>query len=59
MPKSSLSIRKWATGISTRREMSGSILYGHFRIAYLVRDDGNVDILGVFRGSLDIAKYQL
>ena len=35
------------------------ILYGHFRIAYLVRDDGNVDILGVFHGSLDIAKYQL
>lgn len=35
------------------------ILYGHFRIAYLVKDDGNVDILGVFHGSLDIAKYQL
>ena len=35
------------------------ILYGHFRIAYLVRDDGNVEILGVFHGSLDITKYQL
>ena len=35
------------------------ILYGHFRIAYLVKDDGNVDIIGVFHGSLDIAKYQL
>ena len=35
------------------------ILYGHFRIAYLVKADGNVDILGVFHGSLDIAKYQL
>ena len=35
------------------------ILYGHFRIAYLVKDDGNVDILGVFHGSLDITKYQL
>jgi plasmid stabilization system protein ParE len=35
------------------------ILYGHFRIAYLVRDGGNVDILGVFHGSLDITKYQL
>jgi len=44
-PKSSLSIRKWATG--------------HFRIAYLVKGDGNVEILGVFHGSLDIAKYQL
>ncbi len=35
------------------------ILYGHFRIAYLVKGDGNVEILGVFHGSLDIAKYQL
>ena len=35
------------------------ILYGHFRIAYLVKDGGSVDILGVFHGSLDIAKYQL
>ena len=35
------------------------ILYGHFRIAYLVKDDGNVEILGVFHGSLDITKYQL
>jgi toxin ParE1/3/4 len=35
------------------------ILYGHFRIAYLVRDDGNVEILGVFHSSLDITKYQL
>jgi toxin ParE1/3/4 len=35
------------------------ILYGHFRIAYLVKGDGNDEILGVFHGSLDIAKYQL
>ena len=35
------------------------ILYGHFRIAYLVKDDASVDILGVFHGSLDITKYQL
>lgn len=35
------------------------LLYGHFRIAYLVKDDGDVDILGVFHGSLDITKYQL
>ena len=34
-------------------------LYGHYRIAYLVKDDGNVDVLGVFHGSLDIARYQL
>ncbi len=35
------------------------LLYGHYRIAYLVKDDGNIDILGVFHGSLDISKYQL
>jgi len=33
--------------------------YGHYRIAYLVKDDGNIDILGVFHGSLDISRYQL
>lgn len=35
------------------------VLYGHYRIAYLVKEDGNVDILGVFHGSLDISRYQL
>jgi toxin ParE1/3/4 len=35
------------------------LLYGHYRITYLVKDDGNVDILGVFHGALDISKYSL
>ena len=35
------------------------LLYGHYRIAYLIKDDGNVHILGVFHGSLDITRYQL
>ena len=35
------------------------LLYGHYRIAYFVMDDGNIDVLGVFHGSLDITKYQL
>ena len=35
------------------------LLYGHYRIAYLVKDEGDVDILGVFHGGLDIDKYQL
>ena len=35
------------------------LLYGHYRIAYLVKDDRNVDILGVFHGSLDITRYEL
>ena len=28
------------------------LLYGHYRIAYLVKENGNVDILGVFHGHL-------
>lgn len=36
-----------------------TLLYGHYRIAYLVKDDGNVDVLGVFHGALDITRYQL
>jgi len=35
------------------------LLYGHYRIGYLVKDDGNIDILRVFHGSLDITRYQL
>jgi plasmid stabilization system protein ParE len=35
------------------------LLYEHYRIAYLVKGDGNVDILGVFHGALDITRYQL
>ncbi len=35
------------------------LLYGHYRIAYLVKSDGDVDILGVFHGALDISRYQL
>ena len=35
------------------------LLYEHYRIAYLVKEDGNIDILGVFHGALDIARYQL
>ena len=33
------------------------LLYGHYRIAYLIKPDGNVDILGVFHGALDIDRY--
>jgi plasmid stabilization system protein ParE len=35
------------------------LLYEHYRIAYLIKDDGNIDILGVFHGALDIGRYQL
>ena len=35
------------------------LLHGHYRIAYIVKDGGNIDVLGVFHGSLDITRYQL
>lgn len=35
------------------------LVHGHYRIAYLIRDNGNIDILGVFHGALDIGRYQL
>jgi len=35
------------------------LLYGHYRIAYLVKHDSNIDILGVFHGALDIHRYLL
>ena len=35
------------------------LLYGHYRIAYLIKDNGNIDVLGVFHGSLDISRYRL
>ncbi|OGP81061.1 MAG: plasmid stabilization protein [Deltaproteobacteria bacterium RBG_16_54_11] len=33
------------------------ILYGHYRIAYLIKGKEGVDILGVFHGALDIDRY--
>jgi toxin ParE1/3/4 len=33
------------------------LLYGHYRIAYLIKPDGHIDILGVFHGALDINRY--
>jgi len=33
------------------------LLYGHYRIAYLVNPDESIDILGVFHGALDIERY--
>ena len=49
-----------ATGYKYRTEREGDIrilLYGHYRIAYLIREDDQVDILGVFHGALDIDQY--
>jgi toxin ParE1/3/4 len=33
------------------------LLYGHYRIAYLIQTDGNIDVLGVFHGALNIERY--
>jgi toxin ParE1/3/4 len=35
------------------------LLYGHYRIAYLIKADGSIDILGVFHGALDIERFSL
>jgi toxin ParE1/3/4 len=31
--------------------------YGHYRIAYLVKTEGDVDVLGVFHERLDVRRY--
>lgn len=33
------------------------LLFGHYRIAYLIKDDETIDILGVFHGALNLEKY--
>ena len=32
------------------------ILFGHYRIAYLIKSSGDIDILGVFHAALDIER---
>ena|SRR6185369_3416531 len=47
-------------GHSYRQVSEGDIrvlLYGHYRIAYLLHKDGKIDILGVFHGALEIDRY--
>lgn len=33
------------------------LLYGHYRIAYLIRSDNIIDILGVFHSAMEIERY--
>jgi plasmid stabilization system protein ParE len=33
------------------------LLYGHYRIAYILKNNGELDILGVFHSALDIDRY--
>ncbi len=47
-------------GYRYRSEPEGEIrilLYGHYRIAYLLAGNELIDILGVFHGALEIDRY--
>ena len=33
------------------------LLYEHYRITYLLKPDGDIDIIGVFHGALDMDRY--
>ena len=47
-------------GQKFREEPEGDIrvlLYGHYRIAYLITGHEYIDILGVFHGALDLDRY--
>jgi toxin ParE1/3/4 len=47
-------------GYKYRSEPEGEIrilLYGHYRMAYLINMAGQIDILGVFHSALDIDMY--
>ena len=49
-------MKKWAAAFDRHIRI---LLFGHYRIAYLIKQDGNIDILGVFHGALDIERYFL
>ena len=42
--------------VITDREVR-EILYGHYRIAYLIRTESSVEILAIFHGRMDIERY--
>lgn len=33
------------------------ILYGHYRIAYLIKTETQVEVLGIFHGAMEIERY--
>lgn len=33
------------------------LLFGHYRIAYLIKPNHDIDILGVFHGAMEIERY--
>lgn len=47
-------------GYKYRAEPEGQIrilLYGHYRIAYLLLESHDVKVLGIFHGALDLNRY--
>lgn len=47
-------------GYKYKTEPEGEIrilLYGHYRIAYLIRNKNLIDILGIFHGAMGIDRY--
>ena len=47
-------------GYAYRSEPEGEIrilLYGHYRIAYMLKGADGIDVLGVFHGALDLERY--
>lgn len=49
-------------GYMYRKEPDGDIrilLYGHYRIAYFIKSQEKIDILGIFHGALDINRFLL
>lgn len=49
-------------GYFYRKESDGDIrilLYGHYRVAYLIKSPQRIDILGVFHGALNIDRFLL
>jgi len=48
------------SGYVHRTEPEGEVrvlVYGHYRIAYLVRKTETIEILGIFHGALDMDRY--
>lgn len=48
------------TGYAYRQEAEGEVrilTYGHYRIAYLIRSEDLIEILGVFHTALEIDRY--
>jgi plasmid stabilization system protein ParE len=47
-------------GHKYRSEPEGDVrilLYGHYRIAYLVRNKEFIDVLGIFHGAMEMDRY--